>query len=404
MFRFSLKLNNSWFWLVFFPIIFWQCYSYVGLGTVVPKVLMFVVSLVFLLLYSNTIVKSLYSKHSYRKYIAWIVVFFLSSLFVSFFYWHQSMLLTFRAGAPFLVVLYFFLLDKKKYSMEKILKLIFVLAILYFMLWCYAVWMSPFVVFGNLDEVSTDRGFSRIMLRSLDVVCLLYFIALVKVFENKNKIFWLFVVLFSFMLIFFSLSRMLIFSLCCVTFFFLFRRHFFMSILLVPLLLFVGFKAVKQNQIASILFAMTENQFKYDAASNLRGNEYEGLFRFFPVNPVTMLLGNGTPHVQSSYGQREERLKWSYGFNRSDSGYVDIFVTYGLLMLLVLAILFFKVMNQSVDLQYVPFKLFIIFLYITNITSSNFSLFGVSFMISLYVLESQRQKNNKINNINQINC
>lgn len=378
--------------LLAFPIVFWQCYCYVGFGNTWPKLLLFSVVALFLLLYANTIFKAFFLKAHYDRYVAFMILGFLLSLFSALFCWAQDVVLTFRAGVSTLVVLYFFFLKKKNVGMEEIIKIVFILAFLYLILWGYAVSQAPQVVFGNLDEITDSRGFFRVALNSLDVVCLLYFISLIKVFGERHRLFWFLTLMLSFALVFLSMSRMIIFSLCIVTLFFLIRQRSFFIVILIVFLFLGGMEILKKNEITSNLISMTEQQISDGDESNLRITEYLGAFELYPLKFVTFLFGNGAPHVQSSYGQYEEMLKYMHGFNRSDAGYVGVYVTYGFFMLALLILLLFKVLFQKVDMHFMPYKMFVIFLYITNLTSYNFWAFGISFMISLYVLDLERAK------------
>ena len=104
------------------------------------------------------------------------------------------------------------------------------------------------------------------------------------------------------------------------------------------------------------------------------------------------MFGHGSPHVNSSYGEYEELIKYSYGFNRSDAGYVYLIVTYGVSAILLYLNLGLKVFRQKVNLSTMPFKLYVLFIFFISVAGNSFVSNGVGLAISLYVLEQSRIK------------
>ena len=370
--------------LIGLPIILWEGYWYVGFNQNIAKLLHLVVSLLLLVFFA----KKLFSekKNFYTNFISYVVVFFIISILMAAFYWEQSPILTYRAGAAPLVVLYYFVLKRMRVTEKELIRIIFTFATIYTFLWLYAVSQAPRVVFGNLEEMQDDRGFYRILqLRSLDTVCLLFFTALVRYLSNAFKTKWLVVGVVSFIVIFLALSRMFIFSVLLVSVFFILRRKISLAFI-IGILLTLGFEKLSQNEIVSNMTEMTNSQLQENEESNLRLTEYRNVFTAYPFHIGTTLFGNGAAHIQSDYGKYDDKLKWNMGFNRSDAGYVGIYTTYGLSMLILLFILLFHVYRVKVPMEYQPYRLFIFFLYIDNLTSFSFWGYGVSFTIALYAL------------------
>lgn len=396
----SIKFNR-YIVLIGLPIILWQCYWYVGFNQNITKMLDLVVSLILLFVFAKKLFSN--KKDKYNRFVSFVVVFYLLSILMALFYWGQSPILTYRAGVGPLVMLYYFVLQRYKVTEKELIRIVFVFASIYTLLWLYAVSQAPRVVFGNLEELNDDRGFYRILqLRSLDTVCLLYFISLVQFIKNSYKTKWLIVAVICFIVIFLALSRMFIFAAVLVSVFFILRKKIALAFI-ISIVLFLGFERLSQNEVVSNMMEMSSSQLNNAEENNLRLVEYRNVFTAYPFHVGTALFGNGAAHIQSDYGKYDDKLKWDMGFNRSDAGYVGIYVTYGACMLILLFVLLFHIVKLRTPMNYQAFRLFVFFLFIDNLTSYSFWGYGVSFAISLYALSlyEESQMKNKIGLANQ---
>ncbi len=383
--------------LVLVPLILWRFYWYVGLNHDRTALLSFLLSagliLYLVFLFISGRLQRISGKSVYSNYlIALIIIAFISWINAAL-YWNQTFSLTFRAGNSVFVVIYFFILYTTNITNSGITRLVFFFSILYFFLWTYAVSQAPQVVFGNLEEINEDRGFARITnMKSIDLVYLLYFISLVKVSikGQTNRVLWLPILIVAFVLIIYSLSRMVILSALLMTVIYLFRNK--------PLYLFVSIIAVFafssyiiDSPVIASLLELTEEEVNSQSRSALRIVEYTQFMDIYPFKIGTFLFGNGAPHVDSSYGIFEESVKSMFRFHRSDAGYVGMYLTYGVTSIIILVSLVVKVIKQKVSQDAMPYKLFVIFLFMINITSWEFFTCGIGFMIALYMLDKDSQ-------------
>ena len=384
--------------LISIPILFWRFYWYIGFNHNRTALLSFLLAagLLLYLIYLgiNGRLRRINRKSTYSVYILLFMLVVLFSMFNAGLFWNQSLVLTFRAGYSVFVLLYFYLLYRFELSFELGERLILFFSTVYFLLWLYAVSQAPAVVFGNLDVIRDDRGFARInQLNSIDLVYLAYFISLVKLSTSSTtkKTVWWGVLIVSFALIVYTLSRMVILATLLITLVYIFRRKPFYLLLAV---LFVSFfyGYIINNPVVASLIELTQDEVESGSKSALRVVEYTQFGDYYPFRISTFLFGNGAPHVASSYGVYEESLKASFRFNRSDAGYIGMYVTYGISSIVLLILLLMKVIKQKVSLQAMPFKLFVIFLFIINITSWEFFSCGIGFVISLYFLDIDRNR------------
>lgn len=384
----------QWLVLILTPVLLWGVYWYVGFNQIIVKYILFITAIILLFVNLQPLLIS-YKKHnSYDSFIAIIMALILFSYFIALFYWGQSPSLTFRASATQFLILYYYILKKFHVGYEDLCRLVTIFAISYIVLWLIAVAAAPRVLFGNFEEINDNRGFYRIVqLKGFDTVCLMFFLLLVRAREKSIKK-WIYIVfsVICYLVVFFSLSRNIIFSLSLVTLAFLFKYNRKVLVVLSFFLLFGGYSFLRNNEIVDSLFTLTEQHIEEKSESNLRFVEYSQFYKVYPFRIGTTLFGNGEPHVASGYGIREERLKDTIGFNRSDAGYVHLFTTYGLAMFLLFVLLFFKVLKQKVSLKFLGYKLFLYFLFLVNIMTSVFFSYSLSLVMCLYALEMEREE------------
>lgn len=385
----SISKVSYWLPLIAIPIIFWNCYWYVGFNDSITKLLKLILALLLIIIYHKDLVNV--RQGLFERDVLLIFISFFISTITALIYWKQNPILSFRAGVTTLIIMYYFTLKRRNVDSKRIELLCILFSIVYALLWLFALSQAPNVVFGNQEEIDDNRGFYRILqLNSIDLVALLYCISLEKIFSAKNKIVWIALGAAAFVLIFLSLTRILIAGLFAITLVFLLRKKSVIIIIFAALLGFCGGDLLLKNPVFTEMVNMTTAQIDDSEGNSLRLPEYSGVFKLYPSHIGTILFGNGDPHINSSYGKYEDNLKNQYFFNRSDAGYVGLYSSYGLFLLFVMIRLLIRVIKYKAPPGYLPYKLFILFMFIVNITSYTFWTFGVSFMISLYMLDRSR--------------
>lgn len=392
---------SRWILLLIVPVIFWGFYWYIGFTTEYIKLIQFIGVLLLIIFLFKEIFLIKYKKKSYSFYVRLLILIIFISIINALLFWNQSPDLTYRAGISSFVVIYYFLLKKLNVTENEIIKLILILAIVHVLLWFYALSKVPNVVFGDLDYLQADRGFFRItQLNGLDIVCLLYFIVLSKLIGsrtyNKNILFWTSVTILLFVFIFLSLSRIIVFGILILTLYYILRKKTILFFVFTALLIW-GSDFLMRNEIIYNFFSMTQNQITEGSENNLRIIEYAGFSKYYPWNVFTTIFGHGSPHIESSYGQHEEMLKYIYSFHRSDAGYVYLITTFGISGVLIYLLLGIKVFMHKNAQSIIPFKLFILFLFFISLTRNGFVEFGIGLAISIYILEKNRLKQESLN-------
>lgn len=370
------------------PIIFWNFYWYVGFNTNITKMFVFIFGLFFLIRYIPSIMRGIHvptRENQYTKLISLFLIVVFISILNAFIYWNQDPNLTFRSGVSiFVFVSYFYFLQKRP-SLEALERTVFLLAGIYFILWLYALSQAPNVIFGNLESVQNDRGYYRILqLAGLDTIVFTYFYCLTHTFSlvGRRKLLVIITTIVCFVTIFLSLTRIIIIGVIACSIFYVIRKKSILFIVLTMSIVIACSQYILSNEIVASLLDLT-----FDAsASDQRAPEYQMAFELYPLHIGTLLFGNGSEHIASSYGQMEAYLKSAYAFNRSDAGFVGIYITYGIMGLILLVSVLWKVIRQKVSVNKYYLKLFVYFIFFVNITAYHFADYGFTLVLALYLL------------------
>ena len=394
--RANNKLSwGKWLTLLLLPILSWGCFWYVNIPHDLEKALALVSSVLLLIFFFIKEIRRINNKEASESYEKSLRIFiFLSfiSIINAWLYWGQQPWWTFSAGYGIYIYIYYFVLKQFHVSQKQLFKVQAIFAVIYTLLWIYAISKAPDVVFGSEEEIGDDRGFFRISLLGFDFICLFYYYSIVRYLNNLRSVKWLILTVLSFLIMFASLSRMVIATMVICTFFYVIHKRSFKLILLVVVFLSLSYGSIMQNEIVENMIEINERQTDSESDGLIR-SEWGDSFKLFPFHVGTFLFGNGQDHVASSYGKLSEQWKDQYSFNRSDVGYPGFYVTYGLIPLLLLLLLFYRMILQKVPEEYYYYKLYIIHFLIASLTTYYFVFWGASLMMAVYSLDCLKKCN-----------
>lgn len=379
---------------ILLPILFWGLYWYVGFPHVIEKACGLLVAVICVSYFFVYIIPHKTPRNSYDYLLKSFLIITFISILNAFVFWGQNPALTFSVGYGIYIYMYFFLFEKFKISNKQIIDILKVFVIIYALLWLYAFSKAPVTVFGNAEEISDDRGLFRIAIEGLPLVVLYYFYSLSRLLKDRGFNWKLVTTIVCFLLIFASMSRMVIVTVLLVSAFLIIKRKSIVAIVLIAGIIYFGAPYISKIPAVEGLIELQRFQSENTEDSDkLFRDEYHQCYELFPLNPITILLGNGHANLHSSYGQREEKLKSDYRFHREDAGYPGLYLNYGLLSLFLFVVIFYRALSQKVPEDYIYFKAFVIYFVITNITSYNFEMSnGLALSIALYSLEMVRNK------------
>ena len=115
----------------------------------------------------------------------------------------------------------------------------------------------------------------------------------------------------------------------------------------------------RRHKLSEYGVQLQEKQKDNPGSDTFIRNEYYDCIDLFPFHIGTFLFGNGAPHSASSYGKREDNLKDTRGFHRSDTALPGYYLNYGIISLVMILILLFKVVIHKIPDEYYYCKLYI---------------------------------------------
>lgn len=347
------------------------------------------------------------NRDKFFKIIKYIVISVFVSFFSTYLFWGQGFLLTFRVVYPCFYLMVFFYLYKKDHPVQIIEKYVIFFGILYSIIWLYAVLFDMSLVMERLgDDADDSRGMLRFRLAGGCMLYLSYFICLNKYrYERKYKYLALMVLFFAMM--FFQLTRQLIVISFLVTILYIFANKIKWLLLIVgvSLFLFKSIQTIDPNKIsyeplrAMVVLSIQQAEENESGEENIRITAYKYFFSDFSPNIITNLFGNSFPHSESHYGRVEEKLK-SQGLFLSDVGYAEIYVTLGIIGLVLYILLFIICSFAKLPSELLYSKLYMIFMALYTIASNYYSMIDGQITIAICVYIIMKYRINAIQNSN----
>lgn len=376
----------DYFILYLFPLLSTYGFGYIGFNTMILKMLYFI-SIPLLFIYVFTTIKK--SKDEISKYVKYAVSVYLISLMMAWLFHNQAISLTYRATCGYFALLFYFFLKRANFCRKDIILLTLVYGVIWIILWLIALYMAPTPVFGNSDiTINDDRGIFRFFIPGDGFLYLLFFLCVELGFIKKYKIFkFLSVTVFTVIVL--QVTRQTIFFSFIVAFYFVFRHA--KHILVYAILLYIGINLISINvsddSPLGKLMQLSESQYldQKSGDENARVVEYRYFLTEMPNNLVTIVFGNGIPHDDSSYGKQFLWLKDVKDIYLSDVGYPAMFVTIGVLGLLI----FFKLWRACVKVRGendFPI-MFLNYMFLCNFVSFVISVSIIPICVALYLLQ-----------------
>jgi len=391
----------SQFWIFFFPISSYFFYNYVGFNQQILSYIYITSLLITTFIVFPEIFKSQRNK-IYSSLIRNIFLLMSFSMLMAYFFWGQSLDLSFKFTSSYLTIIFFFFLLKVKPNLDYIEKLIWLFTILYILIWLYSLMKAPVLTFGisNENGLDNERGIFRLHIPGRGFVILSFFMAINKFSETK-KLKWLFIFILLFVIIVLHVTRQVIAFTFLFGLYYLIRnnKYLFLCLGFIGIISFgiINIKITDTSVIGKVI-SLSGDQID-DAKSgeeNIRITEYKYFFFKYSKSFATKIFGNGVPHPKGNLGKMESNLNKNLSIYANDVGYGEIYIRFGLLGLVFYGLIFYRVIRQKIPEKYMFAKLFMLYLILANIAASWLFYDSIVICISLYILEScnNNQKKN----------
>ena len=354
-------------------LILYNFFSFRYINVDIMKLINMVISLGLLLI---TLPLSISSRKYYNKYTNFIRgVLFLTilSIFSSWMFWEQSIVLGFRVTYVSFCIGFFFLLVYYQIPLSVIEKYVIIVGIAYCLAWLLGFVTLPNSIFGSFrgeDEgvINDSRGLVRMMITGKTSVVLAYFLSLTKFSYGGGKKFLVLGGLFFTFIVLMVTRQIIIFSFL-ISMLFLFRNN--KGRYIIVLIVLIGYSLIDRINKLPVLKALTEltesQIIDNRTEENVRIKEYKYFFTDYSQNTLSKIIGNGYPHLESKFGKRYKKIQKDKRYFLSDVGYARMYADLGLVGLLLYLAIFIKTSLTKCDKNYMFARLFMIYMLFANI-------------------------------------
>lgn len=390
----SKKISEimQYFWVIFFPIASYNFYQYIGFNLSLSKAIYFLLVLVSFLLVISELLKK-HKSFRYSNLMKFLLFYMFFSIFISYISWDQDIVMGYRSIASHLAIIYFFILLKIRIPIEKLEKIIWILAILYIILWIFAIIKAPELVFGIDDEaeINDNRGFFRLNIPGGGIIIFAFFLALNKYNESK-KLFWIAIFVGLFIIIVMHVIRQIIFFTFLLGIYYLLKKNKYLWFGLAfggVLMLGISNIQINDDSIFGKLVNLSKDQIENNNSGeeDIRIQAYQFFFTEYTKKPINILFGNGVPHIESKLGKLEYSIAQNNYLWSSDVGFASIYIKYGIIGLILYFLIFRRVLFQKLQPNYFYAKLFIIYVFAVTIAAQYIFTDVIIFAMAIYVLE-----------------
>lgn len=316
--------------------------------------------------------RKIYSKCTQNKVIFFFCILIILSIITSYVFENQSPIDSLLALYSFIAIIpFYYILKVSRIKEREIVKVLTVLSFIYIAINMFQQ-VLPIYLFGSRSGEEIRFGLNRYSIWGdrLCIIPLFYYLSLwMKSLKRK----YLLVVLFMFVGIFFQLERILLASVSIAILLMLFlgkkekktMKYYLILFFLISVPFF--FFSSNESKIGTEKMIERTNKEIDEGDNNLRYLSISYYLTEFNNTTPKFLFGTGVPYKDSSYGKKIESIE-DYGFFRADIGIFGDISTYGLISVIILAIILIRLIFFNNDTPtYIKYiLLFFVFGWILN--------------------------------------
>lgn len=372
-----------------------------------------VICMILVSILAASLVKRDLFKSDIRGIVAKIIMMFIVSALWTYVYWGQSISDSYFSifsvySGGMMPLVFFFLFQKYNFSQEDAIKCFVLGGVLYVICLIIGLQTIPEPIFGfsGADDIEKayvnsldQRGVIRLNMPGADFVIMLIFLVL-SYYRHKKKYYFLLIPLFILLIL--RGTRTPFF---CATFIgIIYFTSKIKNKFWVGVLMFVAYisifaaseallKSDSDNAIVKYV-QMTNYQIENNNESeDIRVEMAKYMVSEFNTTPLAYITGNGVPGRYGSYAKTMIKLGDNKGYYVVDVAFIHIFIYFGIVGLILYALLIFKVVRTKIPEKYDFAKLYIY--YLVLIMPTNCSIVSMSsfmFAIALYIVYISNDK------------
>lgn len=403
----SLVKNKKIIYVIIAYLFLYKFFNCIYISTIPNFNGLTVICMIIISIMAASLVKRSLFKSDIQGIISKIIIMFVISAVWAFAYWGQSftdsyfsIFSVFSGGV--MPLIFFFIFQKYNFSQEEAIKCFIFCGILYSI--CLIIGLQtipePFFGFSAVDDIEKayessldQRGVIRLNMPGSDFVIMLIFYVL-SYFWHKKKYYFFLIPLFIILIL--RGTRTPFF---CATFIGIIyvltkiRNKFWIGILLfiTYISLFAATETLIKSDSDNILVKYvqkTNNQIENNNnEEDIRIEMSKYMISEFNTNPLAYITGNGVPGRYGSYAKTMVNLGDNKGYYVVDVAFVHIFIYFGIIGLILYALLILKVVRTKIPEKLDFAKLYIY--YLVLIMPTNCSIVSMSsfmFAIALYII------------------
>ncbi len=341
-------------------------------------------------------------RHNFSLFILIILLSLPFSMYIASLFHHQSIGISLYAQRSIYYYFLYFVLHQLKIRPRDFEKIFFILAFAYVSLYLLQYILYPRILFDA--RIIKERGTIRILLSGMPYLVIGYFYALQKSFEIP-KLKYILLLMASLIIIILIGSRSLLFTVIITTMLNMILNKRIKSRLVIYtmgilgiILIFYTFQNIFQELINTALYKdpISSENIRFRAARYF-------ISRFFP-NTLAYIFGNGASGARSEYSHTLWMASSRYFYYLGDIGIVGVYVKYGIIFILGVFGILYKVLTSKIQSKYNYIKYFYIFTAIAMIVGGGFddSDFIVLICITLYIIDVSKFNLNKDENPDKV--
>ncbi len=331
-------------------------------------------------------------KMHYSPYIIIILLSLLPSMMMAAYNYDQSLISSLYEQRDIYYYMLYFLLHRMNVRPKFLEKLILYISIIYLLFYLLQYIMYPRIIFDV--SIKESRDTLRIALPGAGFALVNYFLCLHKAFRSK---YWslLLINILTFIVFILLGGRQVVFMLIFVTILYVLLSKYVRSKLFIIILGVLGVVSLFfafENIFLSLVHDTQKTQQAGTENIRLIGINYL-LHNAFPNN-ISYIFGNGTPNINSPYGQFMHILKESKGIFISDIGMFGVYVYYGAFFVIASFAIIFKTFSLKIRKDRIYLKYYFITVLQATMTGIGFiqSDFIVLYCILLYLMDKSVAK------------
>ena len=384
-----VKTQRTCYWLLMVTILFvYRMFYYEGVAGYT-----FIMGTMALMIYIYMFFKSLpvYGNIYYRTELYIALSTFITYL-LSIIIHGQSPTIISAYLIPFSFVPYFFLV-RKNANAEMAERVLVIVAVLYVFCWFYQVSQIPNIIFGNREALDNDRGFARFYIATKEHLPFLMFYFL-SCYTIRKHLLYVILALLVFGVVILHVSRQMIVwsGLVALAYIVYVNKDKAKNIIACAILAIVAFSIMTRYfTVLNDLMSMTEEGMGGINELGTGNIRFEAMGRFisdFNTNVLSILFGSGYAAPGTSL---YSKITWfeNQGFYLSDVGFVGLYVTQGLVSVILYSVLLFKVLfRHKVPREYLYIKFYIGYIVLSYLGSHALTSNLILVMTAIYILKS----------------